>query len=122
MRNYNFLFILLLFFTSCKKNTPVDNPPPVPAIYFPPVKGTEWQTTSFTSLGWNETEMNNLYSYLEQNGTKAFLILKNGRLVTERYFGNFTADSNWYWASAGKTMTALLHAVDPRTARGDASP
>ena len=42
------------------------------------------------------------------NKDKAFIILKNGRIVTERYFGTFTADSNWYWASAGKTMTAML--------------
>lgn len=108
MRNYNLLFILMLFFASCKKDSPVDNPPPVDSMYFPPVTGTEWQTNSAASLGWNETELNNLYTYLEQKGTKAFLILKNGRLVTERYFGSFTADSNWYWASAGKTMTGLL--------------
>ena len=108
MRNYNLLFILLLFFVSCKKSTPVDNPPTDAAMYFPPVTGIEWQTSSAASLGWNETELNNLYTYLEQKGTKAFLILKNGKLVTEHYFGSFTADSSWYWASAGKTMTALL--------------
>lgn len=26
----------------------------------------------------------------------------------EKYFGSFTRDSVWYWASAGKTLTALL--------------
>jgi CubicO group peptidase (beta-lactamase class C family) len=29
-------------------------------------------------------------------------------MVVEKYYGSFTADSNWYWASAGKTMTAML--------------
>jgi len=28
--------------------------------------------------------------------------------VMERYFGTFTSDSVWYWASAGKTLTGLL--------------
>lgn len=35
-------------------------------------------------------------------------MLKDGKIVIEKYFGSFTVDSNWYWASAGKTMTALL--------------
>jgi CubicO group peptidase (beta-lactamase class C family) len=113
MRNISLLFILfLLFFLSCKKQSTVTNQPPAsPAMYFPPVSGTEWQTTSPASLGWNETELNNLYTYLQQKGTKAFIILKNGKIVTERYFGTFTADSNWYWASAGKTITAMLTGI-----------
>lgn len=111
MRNYCFFFTLvLLVFFSCKKEVGSDgNQPPAPAtMYFPPVSGTEWQTTTTASLGWNETELNNLYTYLQQKGTKAFIVLKNGKIVTERYFGTFTADSIWYWASAGKTMTAML--------------
>jgi CubicO group peptidase (beta-lactamase class C family) len=59
-------------------------------------------------LGWNEAELPNLYTYLQQKGTKAFIILKNGKIVAEKYFDTFTADSNWYWASAGKTMTGFL--------------
>ncbi|HLG40244.1 MAG TPA: serine hydrolase [Chitinophagaceae bacterium] len=112
MRNYSFLvLLLLLFFLSCQKggeNNSNTNPPPATDMYFPPVSGTEWQTTTAASLGWNETELNNLYTYLQQKNTKAFIILKNGKIVAERYFGTFTADSAWYWASAGKTMTAIL--------------
>ncbi len=77
-------------------------------MYFPPVGSSDWQTTSPSTLGWNETNLNNLYSYLESKDTKAFIILKSGKIVSEKYFGTFTADSLWYWASAGKTMTAFL--------------
>jgi len=56
-----------------------------------------------------------LYAYLNQNNTRAFLVLQNGKIVIEKYFGkniqqnaDFTASSNWYWASAGKTITAFL--------------
>ncbi|HEY6506064.1 MAG TPA: serine hydrolase [Chitinophagaceae bacterium] len=113
MKNLSPFFILpLLVLLSCKKegdSNGNNNPPPVPpVIYFPPVSGTEWQTSTASSLGWNETELNNLYTFLQQKNTKAFIILKNGKIVTERYFGTFTADSLWYWASAGKTMTAML--------------
>jgi CubicO group peptidase (beta-lactamase class C family) len=100
-----------IFAIACTKSTEPPPAPPLPvtpALYFPPVGGTEWQTTTPASLAWNETELNNLYTYLQQKNTKAFIILKNGKIVAERYFGTFTADSIWYWASAGKTMTGML--------------
>lgn len=101
--------ILLIFLFSCSKNdTPSPPPPANSSMYFPPVSGTEWQTTSPSSLSWNETLLNDLYTYLQSKNTRAFIILKNGKIVTEKYFGTFTVDSNWYWASAGKTMTGFL--------------
>ena len=77
-------------------------------LYFPPVSGTDWQTTTAASLGWDQTQLDALYPYLQGVGTKAFIIVKNGKIVTEKYFGTFTADSIGYWASAGKTVTAML--------------
>ena len=104
------LILIVVTLLSCKKNG-VD-PSPVPPItettYFPPISGSEWTSKSPASLSWNETALNDLYTYLQSKSTKAFLILKNGRIVSEKYFGTFTVDSNWYWASAGKTMTAFL--------------
>lgn len=102
--------LLLVLFARCKKEDTTDPTPPVaPAsFYFPPVGSTAWETTSAASLGWDETALNNLYPFLQQKGTKGFIVLKNGRLVAEKYFGSFTMDSLHYWASAGKTMTAFL--------------
>jgi CubicO group peptidase (beta-lactamase class C family) len=42
------------------------------------------------------------------NNSKAFLVLKNGKIVLEEYYGTFERDSFWYWASAGKSLTAFL--------------
>lgn len=98
-----------MFITSCNKQDSSLQPNPTDeTMYFPPVGSNEWQTTSPASLGWNETELVNLYPYLQSKNTKAFIILKNGKIVAEKYFGTFTADSLWYWASAGKTMTGFL--------------
>lgn len=78
-------------------------------IYFPPSNNqTVWETQSPESLGWCTEKVDSLYQFLELNNSKAFLVLKNGRIVLERYFGTFTPDSAWYWASAGKTLTAFL--------------
>jgi CubicO group peptidase (beta-lactamase class C family) len=77
------------------------------SYYFPPITGTTWETTTPESLNWCTENIDSLYNYLETTNTKAFIVLKNGRIVLEKYFGTFTRDSNWYWASAGKTLTAF---------------
>lgn len=77
--------------------------------YFPPVNNNQtWQSISPDSLGWCTENIAPLYQFLETNNTKAFIVLKDGKLVLEKYFGTFTQDSFWYWASAGKSLTAVL--------------
>lgn len=79
------------------------------SIYFPPLSSTaNWDTISPSSLGWCLNEIDTLFNYLQQQDTKGFIVLKNGRIVLEKYFGTFTEDSLWYWASAGKTITSFL--------------
>jgi len=66
-----------------------------------------WETTSPEDLQWNTSAEQDLYDLLEEKNTKAFIVLKDGKIAIEKYFGTFTKDSIWYWASAGKTMTAF---------------
>ncbi len=96
--NKNLLFTI--FFIVCTKLG-------AQQIYFPPILGTTWDTLSPSTLGWCPNRINDMYNYLETNGSKAFLVLKNGKIVLEKYFGTFTRDSLWYWASAGKTLTSF---------------
>ena len=78
-------------------------------LYFPPISSAaSWDTISPSSLGWCLNKVDNLYDYLEQTDTKGFIVLKDGKIVLEKYFGTFTKDSLWYWASAGKTITSFL--------------
>lgn len=110
-------FALFAFFIfSCKKNSDPANLPAPSTMYFPPTVNTTWESVTPASLGWNESELTNLYTYLQQKNTKAFILLKNGRIAAEKYFGTFTADSNWYWASAGKTLTAFLVGIAQKEA------
>jgi CubicO group peptidase (beta-lactamase class C family) len=76
--------------------------------YFPPLAGSEWATLSPAALGWCPDKIDSLYRFLEQRNTRAFLVLKDGKIVLEKYFGATNAGSTWYWASAGKTLTAFL--------------
>ncbi|HMN06208.1 MAG TPA: serine hydrolase [Flavobacteriales bacterium] len=78
-------------------------------IYFPPVPGNgTWETLDPASLGWCPGRIDSLYNFLGSKNTKAFMVLKDGRIVLEHYFGTFTQDSLWYWASAGKTLKSTL--------------
>jgi len=77
-------------------------------LYFPPLTGNQWETIAPASLGWNVSQIDPLFDFLDQNNTKAFILLKDGKIVLEKYFGTFRQDSLWYWASAGKTLTSVL--------------
>ncbi len=92
------LTIIILFFALYAKSQ---------SLYFPPTTGTTWKTLSPASLGWCQDKIDTLINYLGRNNTKAFIILKDGKIVVEHYFGTFTQDSAWYWASAGKSLTAF---------------
>ncbi len=82
--------------------------PQAQSLYFPPLAGNTWQTVSPSELGWCVDQLDSVYNFLEERNTKAFIILKDGRIAAERYFGTFTHDSLWYWASAGKVLTAFM--------------
>jgi CubicO group peptidase (beta-lactamase class C family) len=78
-------------------------------LYFPPVLGNTWETVSpQTSMNWCTPKMDSLKQFLTTKSTKAFIVLKNGRMAVEWYFGTFQQDSAWYWASAGKSLTSFL--------------
>lgn len=81
------------------------------SLYFPPLSGDQWETIRPESLGWCTDSINALYNYLDAEESKAFIILKDGKIVLEKYFDQFTKDSLWYWASAGKTLTAFLTGI-----------
>ena len=81
------------------------------SLYFPPLSGDQWETIRPESLGWCTDSINALYNYLDAEESKAFIILKDGKIVLEKYFDQFNKDSLWYWASAGKTLTAFLTGI-----------
>ncbi len=77
-------------------------------LYFPPLTGNSWETISPNDLNWCPNKIDSLYQFLEAQDTKAFMVLKDGKIVLEQYFGGQTQNSLWYWASAGKTITSFL--------------
>lgn len=119
MLKKKFLFSLVVFIfiiTSCKQDDDQTEPNSTPnSSYFPPTNSSVWDSLNPSDLDWDTTELKQLLSFLDSNRTRAFIIIKDGKIVVEEYFGNnilgtlpFDKNSQWYWASAGKTLTATL--------------
>jgi len=109
-----FFFLLFLLAVSCKKETPTYSPS-TNELYYPPMNGATWENSTLADINWSAPDTADLYSFLSSNGTRAFIILKDGKIVIEKYWGQnilntapFNQATNWYWASAGKTLTAFL--------------
>jgi len=93
--------------------------------YYPPLTGNTWTTMDPSELGWCDDSILQMENWLENSTTKAFIVLKDGKIVIEKYFGTFTQDSLYVWNSAGKTLTSyavgiaqtegLLDINDPTT-------
>ncbi|WOI23914.1 serine hydrolase domain-containing protein [Nonlabens ulvanivorans] len=112
------IFLLSIFIvTSCSSNDNNDDDiimDPIEINYFPPLTGDTWETTSPTDLQWDNQKLTELNTFLEQNETRAFIILVDGKIVVEEYWNNdllgqpFDSNSTWYWASAGKSLASTV--------------
>jgi CubicO group peptidase (beta-lactamase class C family) len=81
------------------------------SIYFPPLTGNAWDSISPSSVGYCQARIDSLYNYLQAKNTKSFIVLKDGKRVLEKYFGTYTKDSIWYWASASKSLASFITGV-----------
>ena len=98
---FRLLFFPVLFLIACAEDS---QPVPDTTPYFPPLSGSEWEKTSPSALGWNESQIPALLDFLDEKNSKSFMILVNGRIVMEEYFDGHTAADTWQWNSAGKTL------------------
>nr|WP_299074320.1 serine hydrolase [uncultured Allomuricauda sp.] len=105
------VFLFSFLFWNCSDsgdgNREIIDDPIVGNLYFPPSQSVEWETISIEELEWDASAEQDLFDLLDEKGTKAFIILKDGKMVLEWYFDDHTQNTSWYWASAGKTLTAF---------------
>lgn len=95
MKN-RYLYLLLLLGATVHSQT-----------YFPPTNSDDWATMTLEEAGFCADNEQAFYDYLDRTNTDAFLLLKDGKIVLEKYFGNFTRFTPHVWNSAGKSLTAF---------------
>lgn len=103
--------LFLLWSCGSQDDDNTDDGIPSEAMYFPPLTGDTWETKTVAEQGWNEDAVSPLLTFLEETHAKGFIITVNGRIVMENYFNGQTATTPWYWASAGKTLTASVTGI-----------
>ena len=117
MKNVIYLFLSLLVSVHFSCSDDSDEPTTEEILidqdklYFPPIDSEIWETISVTDLGWDSSAEQPLYDFLEEKNTKAFIILKNGKIVIEKYFNGALASDDNPWYSTGKTLTAFTVGV-----------
>ncbi len=104
------LLIPIILYMGCSTDSEgADNQEPAPTgMYYPPNDATTWETVSTAQLQWNENKVQDLYDYLQLKKSKGFIVLKDGRIVLEKYFNGHSKDKNWVWFSAAKSLTATV--------------
>lgn len=98
MRNLISLTVLFLLAAPLSSQT----------LYFPPLTGETWETIDPSSIGWCSEKVDELISFAGEKNTKSLLILKNGKILLEQYYGDHDQATFWYWASAGKSLVGML--------------
>ena len=112
MQRILILFVFLFSFNSCKKTPVIPNPnPTTESYYFPPLTGDIWGTKTASSLQWDTTKLNAAFDYAGTKNTYGLIVLQNGRIVKEQYWNNWTKDTRYYIASAGKSIVAFLTGI-----------
>ncbi len=76
-------------------------------LYFP-AGDKEWEKTPPESLGWEVNALEEVFEYVKESNGKSFLILKDGKIVVERYWTPDSANHSQYIMSSGKSITAFL--------------
>ena len=80
--------------------------------YFPPADdaGT-WATVEPTELDYCDAGLARLDSFLAATSTRSFILLRDGRIAHERYFGGQDPAGLRTWNSSGKSLLAVLVAT-----------
>ena len=115
MRNITLLCFVAFAFFSCKKTettttttTPVT---PLENYYYPPLTGSAWDTKTAASVGWDETLLQQAFDYAGAKNTFGLIVLQHGKIVKEQYWNNWTKDTRYYLASAGKSVVGFVAGI-----------
>lgn len=114
IRKFLYINVFLILFASCAEE---DNPAPkyiksgdYTGEYFPT---TAWRECAPEEVGINSKKLKAVYDYCADHSrnTFSFLIVKDGYIVAEDYFGIYSADQKIESYSLAKSFTAALTGV-----------
>ena len=110
MRNFSIFLFITILFVSCKKST-LSEEPTTGDYYYPPISGDTWESKTASSIGWDETKLMAAFDYAGANNAFGMIVLHHGKIVKEQYWNNWTKDTRYYLASAGKSVVGFVAGI-----------
>ncbi|MFC4263735.1 serine hydrolase domain-containing protein [Ferruginibacter yonginensis] len=118
MKKLLLAFLGMVLLWGCKKSndtatstTPPQNPTPAEPYYYPPLTGDVWETKTSASIGWDDALLNQALDYAGTKNSYGIVILHHGKIVKERYWNNWTMNTPYFIASAGKSVAAFIAGI-----------
>ncbi|MEO8962496.1 MAG: serine hydrolase [Ginsengibacter sp.] len=108
MKKIMLLVLTVLSFAACKKTHSNMGDDAVDPYYYPPLIADTWETKSAVSVGWDETQLQSAFDYAATKSTYGLIVLQHGKIVKEQYWNNWTKDTRYYLASAGKSIVGFV--------------
>ena len=105
------LALTVLSFTACKKTPSNMGDDTGDPYYYPPSSGDTWETKSAASVDWDETLLQSAFDYAATKNTYGLIVLQHGKIVKEQYWNNWTKDTRYYLASAGKSIVGFVTGI-----------
>lgn len=105
-----FYILLVLLIVSCKKDSTKEDTLPE-NYYYPSLTSDVWESKSASSIGWEEDKLNAAFEFAGSKNTFGLIILHQGKIVKEQYWNNWTKDTRYYLASAGKSVLAAVAGI-----------
>ncbi len=101
--------VAICLFVSCKKTTEViDVPNATNEYYFPPLTGDVWDTKTASSIAWDEAKLTEAFDFAGTKSSFGMIVSHHGKIVKEQYWNNWTKDTKYFIASAGKSVVAFV--------------
>ena len=107
MKTSAFFIFLAVLFLSCKKTSSPEEVVPG-KYYYPPLTAEVWESKTASSIGWDQNRLNEAFEFAGSTKTFGLIVLHKGKIVKEQYWNNWTKDTRYYLASAGKSVLAVV--------------
>ena len=112
MRKIILLVFVAIALQNCKKTeTPPPTAPTPENYYYPPLTGNVWETKTAASISWDEALLQQAFDYAGTKNTYGLIVLHKGKIVKEQYWNNWTKDTRYFLASAGKSVVAFVAGI-----------
>jgi CubicO group peptidase (beta-lactamase class C family) len=111
MEKIALLVVIVFSFAACKKTNSSTPDPAGDAYYYPSLTGDSWDTKTAAAAGWDDALLQSAFDFAATKNTYGLIVLQHGKIVKEQYWNNWTKDTRYLLASAGKSIVGFVAGI-----------